>query len=736
MPAVSVIVPVRNGQDRLAATLTSIVTQTLTDIEVIVVDDRSTDGTAGIIASFSASDARVRGVPGPGTGSASAARNVGLDLAIGDYVAVLDSDDLFAPSLLEKLHSRARADAADIVVTRFRTVDQLTGEVTHADWALRSADLPRRSPFSAADMGDHVFLAFNPSAWNKLFRTEFIRGADLHFQELRRADDLFFTYMALALAERVSLVEEYLIDYLVGNAGSLEGSLHESPLDFVRALDRLRDGLREAGILERCERAFVNVAAEVSLSNLNKVRTASAFGEVHRALRSDVYPRYGIVDRPAEYFLRTQLAEQTRAVWEATTEELLFSRLRSEKEAAQRAQAETKTALRELDLRANATRLEAELSAPTPSRIDPAVLPGDPDVSVIIPVHNTAGYLDECLGQVLAQTGVELEVICVDDGSTDLSTDLLDSWAGRDPRITVLHQENAGQSVARNRGIERARGRYLCFVDSDDWWQRDALGELVAQADRDELDLMLFDATTIREPGVEEETWETYRSYYERAAYPGVRTGPELLAAMRANFEYVVSPCLYLVRREHLSRSGLRFYPGIVHEDNLFTFELMLSAGRAGHSQTQLYCRRLRPGSTMTATSRLLSAQGYLISYLEMVRRVGRTRYPEPVASAVASIMFATFRGCYDNFTRLNRTLSDRLKEVDPSPEAQVLLMAFGHWRHRLRKKSGSQPPSAGTADRPAAAAGPRRPFRQRVVRRLRQAAGRLGWRRSRADRS
>lgn len=734
-PAVSVIVPVRNGEARLAKTLASIAAQTLRDIEVIVVDDASTDHTVDIIAEFAASDSRFRGVRGPGTGSASAARNVGLDLAAGAYLAVLDADDRFAPTLLEKLHARARADAADIVITKFQTVDQGTGAMTRADWAVRVADLPQQLPFSAEQMGDQVFLAFNPAAWNKLFRTEFIRRANLRFQPIRRADDLYFTYMALALAERVSLVEGYLIDYLVGNEDSLEGSLHESPLEFVKALDQLREGLRAAGLLERFERAFVNVATEVSLSNLNKVRTAAAFQTVHQALRTELYPRWGVSGRGPDYFLRGYLAEQSKAVHETSTEELLFSRLRSETETVRRSRAELAAALDAMELRANAVGL-AQLDPapiPTPAERRAAERQG-PDVSVIVPVHNTAEFLDECLGGVLAQTLVEVEIICIDDGSTDLSGELLDQRAAEDPRFRVVHQQNAGLSAARNRGVELAAGRYLCFLDSDDWWQQDALAGLVSQADRDDLDLLLFDGSTVREPGVEEATWRTYREYYERAAYPGVHSGPELLAAMRANSEYIASACLYLVRTDRLRDSGPRFYPGIVHEDNLFTLELMLVAGRAGHSQDRLYCRRLRPGSIMTTASRVLSARGYLISYLEMVRRVGRRQYPEPVAAAVASIILATYRAAYDNFARLTPAASDRLKEVDPSPEAQALLMAFSSWRYRLRKQGTPAPqkqPEAAKAATPGLVASLRRRLSRglrrigRRVRSLRTSVGR-----------
>lgn len=702
MPQVSVIIPVHNGEARLRQNLGSITGQTLRDIEIIVVDDASTDATAAIIKEFMAADSRISCVDGPGIGSASAARNVGLDHATGDYLAILDADDFFAPTLLEKLYTRACEDDADVVITKFRTVDQDTGEVTLADWAVRVPDLPPTLPFSAEDMGDHLFLAVNPAAWNKLFRAEFVRRSGVRFQNLKRADDLFFTYMALALAQRISIVDGYLIDYYVGNANSLEGSLHQSPTDFVGALDLLRSGLQEAGLLERCERAFVNVAAEVCLRNLNKVKTAAAFVEIHRALQSSVYRRLGIEGREPDYFLRQYLAVQVEMTSKSSSEELLFSWLQEAEKATALSEK-----LREAALRANAARSAglpspAEMEAAEPAAHDPAA----PDVSVIIPVYNTDEYLTSCIGSVLAQTGVDLEVICVDDGSTDLSGAVLDQLAAGDTRITVIHQANLGQSVARNRGIDAAKGRYLCFVDSDDWWQEDSLAELVEWADNERLDLVLFDASTVREPGVTDETWESFRTYYERSAYVGVRSGPELLGAMRARSEYVVSPCLYLIRADRLHRSGLRFYPGIVHEDNLFTFELMLGAGRAGHSQTRLYSRRLRPGSTMTAGSQLASAQGYLISYLEMVRLAGRTMYPQATTSAVAKIMFSTLKGVYSSYAALDTEGVRRLEEVDPSPEAQALLLLLKHWRSLARSKGRSGRPSKPPADAPPSTTG------------------------------
>ena len=94
-------------------------------------------------------------------------------------------------------------------------------------------------------------------------------------------------------------------------------------------------------------------------------------------------------------------------------------------------------------------------------------------LSVIIPVYNAAKYLDECIRSVVSQTYNKLEIILVDDGSTDTSGEICDAWENKDDRIKVIHIKNAGVSHARNVGIELSTGRYLTFVDSDDWIEKD-----------------------------------------------------------------------------------------------------------------------------------------------------------------------------------------------------------------------------------------------------------------------
>ncbi|MFT4226800.1 glycosyltransferase [Micropruina sp.] len=700
MPAVSVIVPVHNGERQLRECLGCLTAQTLTDLEIIVVDDGSTDGTAAIIDEVAALDARVRRLPGPAIGSAGAARNAGLAVATGDYLAFLDSDDRFAPTLLEELHEKAVADSADIVLTRFRIADESTGDVSPVEWGVRLRHFPRRTPIAPSALGDNLFLAVNPAPWNKLFRAELISRTNLRFQELRRTNDLYFTALALAQAERISYIPTYGIDYRIGHGTSLQSTLHESPLDFVDALTAIRSELERIGRWPALERAFTNLVVEVSLTALRKAGTAESFATVHDALRDDLLPRLGVTGRADDYFLRRDYPALVADILDRSTTELIFQRLQQAQQQAASARAQAHSALLAvIDPDADsAADPDAATPAPASPTIDLADADGRPrpDVSVIIPVHNTEAYLRDCLASVLQQSGVDIEIICADDGSTDASGTLLARIAASEPRVRVLTLSHAGQSQARNAALGIARGRYLCFVDSDDFWRFDGLAELVDHADAEQLDLLAFDAESVRDPGVGDRRWRRMATYYQRPGdYRETSSGPGLLARMNARRHYRASACLYLARRDVIEAHGIRFRPGISHEDNLFTFQVMLAAGRAAHLPARLYGRRLRPHSIMGTASRAVAARGYFVCAVEMFRLVHGRRFEPDVARQIGAVIHRVLRQASEQATGLGADLVERLGTIDPAPDAQALyrLIAEAHAEAQFRRKRPSPPP-------------------------------------------
>ena len=115
-------------------------------------------------------------------------------------------------------------------------------------------------------------------------------------------------------------------------------------------------------------------------------------------------------------------------------------------------------------------------------------------VSIIIPVYNSEKYIRECLDSLLKQTYINFEIICIDDGSQDLSFEILKEYENRDNRIIVLSQKNQFAGIARNTGMKIARGKYLLFLDSDDFFCNDMLENLIRKAEIDNTDILIFDA--------------------------------------------------------------------------------------------------------------------------------------------------------------------------------------------------------------------------------------------------
>ena len=112
-------------------------------------------------------------------------------------------------------------------------------------------------------------------------------------------------------------------------------------------------------------------------------------------------------------------------------------------------------------------------------------------VSIIVPVYNAQKYLSQCLDSLLNQTLKETEIICVDDGSADDSVDIINQYSSKDRRVKLIRQKNSYAGVARNNGLKQAAGEYVVFVDADDFFERDMLRSMYAQAKKDNAEICL-----------------------------------------------------------------------------------------------------------------------------------------------------------------------------------------------------------------------------------------------------
>ena len=244
-----------------------------------------------------------------------------------------------------------------------------------------------------------------------------------------------------------------------------------------------------------------------------------------------------------------------------------------------------------------------------------------PMVTVIIPAFNVEEYINESMDSIINQTLTNLEIICVNDGSQDRTLEILNEYARKDSRVLVIDQQNQGQSVARNSGLNHATGEYIYFFDSDDVLLENALENLYAHAKRYNAQNVLFDGITIFANQALEKTQSHYRNMYQRVrSYHGVYKGEELYTLMVKNGDYKVSPCLQFFERRYLEENNITFKEGIIHEDNYFSLQAMLLCQRVCHLRLNLFYRRIRDNSTMTRKHEYKNYRDLYACFIEMLR--------------------------------------------------------------------------------------------------------------------
>lgn len=239
-------------------------------------------------------------------------------------------------------------------------------------------------------------------------------------------------------------------------------------------------------------------------------------------------------------------------------------------------------------------------------------------VSVIIPVYNTAPYIEKAVQSILNQSLVDLEIIAVNDGSTDNSLEILQRLQQTDTRLKIYSQHNQGLSVTRNNGLLKAQGEYVYFFDSDDFLRSDALQECYLKASETDCDVVLFDAVIMDDKYPEHSLALPYQR--KEVLKKGVYIGNDALKRLQDKRKFSTSVCLHLIRTEYLRNIGLQFYPGILHEDHLFTFLLYLQAAKVYYIPEDYFYRRIRQQSIMTSPISMRNIEGCLTVCRELNR--------------------------------------------------------------------------------------------------------------------
>ena len=223
-----------------------------------------------------------------------------------------------------------------------------------------------------------------------------------------------------------------------------------------------------------------------------------------------------------------------------------------------------------------------------------------PIISVIIPVYNVERYLRQCIDSVLTQGVEDIEVILVNDGSTDNSGNICDEYARKDRRIKVIHKENGGLSDARNTGIKYAMGKYILFLDSDDYWMKDSLKEII-KCIKDDVDVVFLTVGKLFEKT--NEITQKFECLDKNSIKN--KSKKEVFEYLARADKFPVAAWDKLIKKDIIVNNNLFFEKGLLSEDIDWTTQLLLLANKFDVCEANFYVYRKQREGSITSSIKL-----------------------------------------------------------------------------------------------------------------------------------
>lgn len=273
-------------------------------------------------------------------------------------------------------------------------------------------------------------------------------------------------------------------------------------------------------------------------------------------------------------------------------------------------------------------------------------------VSVIVPVYNVEKYLERCVKTIIAQTYDHLEIILIDDGSTDSSGNICDRIASQDERIQVIHQKNQGLSAARNTGIDNCKGNYICFIDSDDYVHPDYVRYLYRNCIENDCEIAICGHFITEEDDYYKDIdWNRKSEIY---------SVHEILDMFYTEWHgSIVIAWNKLYRRDCIG--NIRFDNGFIHEDEATTFKFLYNAKKIAFGKEVLYYYYSRPNSItgLPYNRRKLDILHAYENRLEFYKKHGEKKLYDRECQYYLSEILTCYYKAYYRLSNDSETLSD-----------------------------------------------------------------------------
>lgn len=262
-----------------------------------------------------------------------------------------------------------------------------------------------------------------------------------------------------------------------------------------------------------------------------------------------------------------------------------------------------------------------------------------PALSFIIPVYNVEAYLRKCINSILEQSGTDCEVILVDDGSTDGSGAICDEFSGQNTNVKTLHQKNSRHSAARNAGLEKAVGKYVSFIDSDDYIGQGCVKKILNWIKSTDADICFMEGYKLFPDG----TTESLGDEIDRNQISG-RSKEEVFRHLATRPKYPGSACTKLFRRDFLTENELKFPTNLTHaEDLTFCLNCFLKAEKFDALSCPFYYYRQNREGSMTSKvsgSSFCGLSTFVSNFADSLTDKQRNPYTEIVGYAMAFVAY------------------------------------------------------------------------------------------------
>lgn len=439
---VSIVIPIYNNEEYLSECLDSAINQTLKDIEIICVNDGSTDNTLNILKEYANKDKRIKIIDKDNSGYGHV-MNIGMDMASGEYLGIIESDDYVLSDMFRDLYETAKKHDLDFVKSDFyrfygekeniiKDYNKIAKEDKNYDTIINSKE-------------NHECFKFIMNTWSGIYKTDFIRKNAIRHNETLGASfqDNGFWFKSNMYAEKTMYIPRA---YYMNRRDNPNSSVYNPEKVYCANTEykMIYDYLEENNLKEK----FLDVFNLKRLHNYMFTLT-----------------------RISPEFVKEYLISISEEFRESDEKGELYSKYFSPNNLN-----EIKWIMRD------------------PEEYYYEIFRKKVKVSVILPVYNVGNYLEQCLDSLINQTLRDIEIICINDGSTDNSREILEHFQARDRRIKVIDQENQGAGVARNKGIKLARGKYMSFLDADDYFDKDMLKLAYNRAEEKNTDICIYEA--------------------------------------------------------------------------------------------------------------------------------------------------------------------------------------------------------------------------------------------------